>query len=248
MAFHCSVPFLAYLRDCLPDFTASLHRFATSAANVRGNINPQYLSDLRETWFFEVDEISRFKKARTYLSRLAELDFARALEAKRWKITNLEMYGGQFDVEGIDEHGVNMAFEVKFLAQREVLFELNRASFASPTVGWLGVYSPVDYLIFRLYEAARQLQGTQLRRVAVAIVSDYEVSYKIPLSEGWVNWKSPAFLKRDSEILTFLAAQYAKNPNLDADLKSFVGGLDEIWILRYQGAFELRCEHRIQLT
>lgn len=247
-AFHCSVPFLAYRRGCLPDFTASLHRFALEGTKVRANVITQYLSDLRETWVLEDDEISRFRKARNYLSRLAELDFARSLEAERWQITNLEMYGGQFDIEGLSSDRVATAFEVKFLAQREVLFELNRASFSNPTSGSLGVYSPIDYLLFRLYEAARQLQNSHAKRIAVAIVSDYDVSYRIPLSESWVDWTNPKFLKRDSEIQVFLAAQYEKNPDLDAELKSFITGLSEIWILRYQGSFELRREHRIQLS
>jgi len=158
------------------------------------------------------------------------------------------MYGGQFDIEGLSSDRVATAFEVKFLAQREVLFELNRASFSNPTSGSLGVYSPIDYLLFRLYEAARQLQNSHAKRIAVAIVSDYDVSYRIPLSESWVDWTNPKFLKRDSEIQVFLAAQYEKNPDLDAELKSFITGLSEIWILRYQGSFELRREHRIQLS
>lgn len=246
--FHCSVPFLAYRRGCLPDFTASLHRFALDGTKVRADIKAQYLSDLRETWLLETDEVSRFRKARNYLSRLAELDFARALETEQWQIENLEMYGGKFDIEGLSKDRVSTSFEVKFLAQREVLFELNRASFTNPIASWLGVYSPIDYLLFRLYEAARQLQNAQARRIAVAIVSDYDVSYKIPLSENWIDWTNPEFLKRDSEIQTFLAAQYAKNPELDVELKAFIAGLSEIWILRYQDSFELRREHRIQLS
>jgi len=247
-AFHCSVPLLAYRRGCLPDFTASLHRFALDGANARANIRPQYLADLRETWVLEPDEVSRFRKVRNYLSRLAELDFARTLEADKWQVANLEMYGGQFDVEGLSDSGTAAVFEIKFLAEREVLFELNRASFSNPTAGSMGMYSPIDYLLFRLYEAARQLEGAHVKRIAVAIVSDYDVSYKIPLSEKWIDWTSPAFLKRDPEILNFLAAQYVKSPGLDSELKTFITGLSEIWILRYQGSFQLQREHRIQLS
>jgi len=109
------------------------------------------------------------------------------------------------------------------------------------------MYSPLDYLLFRLYEAARQLQNTHTNRIAVAIVSDYDVSYKIPLSEKWIDWESPSFLKRDPEIHAFLSAQYVSNPNLDADLKTLIAGLNEIWILRYKGPFDLERMHRIQL-
>jgi hypothetical protein len=158
------------------------------------------------------------------------------------------MYGGPFDVEGLGKDDIAASFEIKFLAQREVLFELTRASFTNPTAGGLGVYSPVDYLIFRLYEAARKLQETDAKRIAVAIVSDYDISYKIPLSEGWIDWANPGFLKRDSEIQVFLSDQYAKNRNLDADLRSYISALNEIWVLRYKDTFELQLEHRIRVS
>lgn len=247
-AYHCSVPFLAFRRGCLADFTKSLHKFAVNDRKLRTEVTAQYKSDLRETWVLETDEISRFRKARNYLSRLAELDFARWLEGQRWRISNLEMYGGPFDVEGLGKDGIPASFEIKFLAQREVLFELTRASFTNPTAGGLGVYSPVGYLIFRLYEAARKLQETDAKRIAVAIVSDYDISYKIPLSEEWIDWANPGFLKRDSEIQVFLSDQYAKNRNLDADLRSYISALNEIWVLRYKETFELQLEHRIRVS
>lgn len=244
-AHHCSIPFLAYRHGCLADFTKSLHRFALDGNKLRKEVTTQYKSDLRETWGLGSDEISRFKKGRNYLSRLAELDFARWLESQQWHVSNLEMYGGQFDVEGLQKGGVTTTFEVKFLAQREVLFELNLASFTNPTAGSLGVYSPIDYLLFRLHEAACKLQKTDARRIAVAIVSDYDLSYKIPLSEGWIDWLNPRFLKRDSEIQQFLSAEYAKNQNLDADLITSISSLNEIWVLRYKDTFELHLEHRM---
>ena len=247
-AFHCSIPFLAYRRGYLSDFTEALHRYVLDGSELRKQVTAQYKNDLREKWVLEINEISRFEKARNYLSRLAELDFARWLETQHWQILNLELYGGRFDVEGIDNNQDATAFEIKFLGQREVLFELIRASFTNATAGSLGVYSPVDYLVFRLYEAARQLQEANTHRVAVVVVSDYDVSYKIPLSEGWVDWANPSFLKCDSEIQGFLARQYTKNPNLDADLKTFISGLNEIWILRYKSAFVLHLEHRIHVS
>lgn len=243
-AYHCSIPFLAYRRGCLADFTKSLHRFALDGNELQKEITAQYKGDLRETWIFETDEISRFKKARGYLSRLAELDFSRWLEGQQWHVSNLEMYGGKFDVEGLQKGGTT-TFEVKFLAQREVLFELNLASFTNLTAGSLGVYSPIDYLLFRLHEAACKLQETDAKRIAVAIVSDYDISYRIPLSEGWIDWANPGFLNRDSEIQKFLSGEYAKNQNLDADLMASISSLDEIWVLRYKDTFELHLEHRI---
>jgi len=247
-AFHCSIPFLAYRNGYLAEFTQTFHRFVLDGNELRKQVTLQYKNDLREKWVLEINEISRYEKARNYLSRLAELHFALWLETQHWQILNLELYGGQFDVEGLDNNQGATAFEIKFLGQREVVFELIRASFKNATAGSLGVYSPVDYLIFRVYEAARQLQSANTHRIAVVVVSDYDVSYKIPLSEGWVDWANPSFLKRDPEIQNFLGCQYTKNPNLDADLKIFITGLNEIWIMSYKGAFDLKLEHRIQVS
>ena len=240
---HSSVPFLAYRRGLLGDFTKSLHRFL-----VGKEISNQYKSDLRETWVLESDENSRFKKFRNYQSRLAELDFAQWLEAKQWEISNLEAYGGLFDVEANSSNHGTVNFEVKFLAQREIVFELICDSFANSTVARLGVYSPVDYLLFRLYETAQQLKNSTTHRAAVAIVEDYQLSFKIPLSENWIDWNNPQFLKRDSEISAFLEKKYKENPNLDADLITAIKSLDEIWILRYNNNFELEILHQFQIT
>ena len=240
---HSSVPFLAYHRGLLGDFTNSLHRFV-----IGKEISNQYKSDLRETWVLESDENSRFKKFRNYQSRLAELDFAQWLEANQWEISNLEAYGGLFDVEANSSNHEVVNFEVKFLAQREIMFELIRESFTNPTVARLGVYSPVDYLLFRLYEAAQQLKNSTAHTIAVAVVEDYQLSFKIPLSENWIDWNNPQFLKRDSEISVFLEEKYKENSNLDADLITAIKSLDEIWILRYNNSFELELLHQFQTT
>ena len=240
---HSSVPFLAYRRGLLGDFTKSLHRFV-----IGKEITNQYKSDLQETWVLESDEISRFKKFRNYQSRLAELDFAKWLEAEQWEISNLEAYDGRFDVEAKSSTQEVVNFEVKFLAQREIVFESIRDSFANPTVARPDLCSPVDYLLFRLYEAAQQLKDSLAQHIAVAIVKDYQLSFKIPLSENWIDWNNPQFLKRNSEISAFLEEKYKENSNLDADLITAIKSLDEIWILRYNNNFELELLHRFQTT
>ena len=246
-ANHASVPFLAYRRGRLLAFTEALHELAIEAGGFRREVTTQYRRDLQETWLLEKDSISRFKKSRNYLSRLTELEFALWLRKELWRLNQLELYGGNFDIEANSPEQVATAFEVKFLAQREVVFELNRAAFQTTTAGHLGVYSPVDYLVFRLFEAAVKLKESSARRIAVAIVSDYQISYQIPLSENWVDWKRPKFLRRDTEIDEFLAKQYAANPGLDADMESAIPLLGEIWIMHYN-AKGLELAHRIEIS
>lgn len=243
-AYRCSVPLLAYCGGHLSAFTGLLHGYVLDGDQPRADLTPQYRNDLRERWFLEPDTTSRYRSARLYQSRLAELAFVRWLERNKWKISSLEAYGGTFDVSAVSSTGQNVDFEIKFLAQREVVFELNRASFQSPTAGWLGMYSPIDYLLFRVYQAACQLERATATRIVVVIVKDYQVSYQIPLSGNWIDWKNPSFLRRDSEIETFLADQYKANTNLDSDVRHSIAAVDEVWVLRDKGLFELELAHR----
>lgn len=243
-AYHCSVPLLAYCQGHLPAFTELLHRYLLDGDQPRADLTSQYKNDLRERWFLESDPTSRYRSARLYQSRLAELSFVRWLERHAWKINTLEAYGGRYDVSAVAPTGQEVDFEVKFLAQREILFELNRSSSQFPTSGWLGMYSPIDYLLFRIYEAARQLERAKSIRIAVAIVKDYQVSYQIPLTENWIDWANPSFLRRDSEIEAFLARQYEKNADLDTDIRRAIAEINEVWILKDGGPFDLELAHR----
>ena len=46
----------------------------------------------------------------------------------------------------------------------------------APTASYLGVRSPMDYLVFRVYKTAKHIISSADRRIAVAIVCDYERS------------------------------------------------------------------------
>ena len=63
-AFHCSIPFLAYRQGYLSDFTKALHRYVLDGSELRKEVTAQYKNDLREKWVLEIDEISRYEKAR----------------------------------------------------------------------------------------------------------------------------------------------------------------------------------------
>ena len=243
-ANHCSIPIVAYCLGHLQELTELIHRYLLAGNQPHPDLTSQYRNDFREKWLFESDPLARYRAARLYQSRIAELSFARRLERSGWRISNLEAYGGAYDVSAVSPTGEAVDFEIKFLAQREIVFELNRASFQAPIAGRPGVYSPIDYLIFRIYEAARQLERSQSTRIAVAIVKDYQVSYKIPLSENWIDWTNPTFLRRDSEIDAFLDRQYKDNPNLDLDIKRAVAEVNEIWILKDHEPFDFQLAHQ----
>lgn len=247
-ANHSSVPFLAFCNGYLAQFTAPLHRFVLDESVHKGRVTQQYSTDLCEKWMFEQDELSRFIKSRSFVARWMELRFALWLESMRWTIRNLELYGANVDIDALSPQQLTVAFEVKYLAPREEVFEFALESFANPLVARLSLYSPVDYLLYRVYEAARQLRNSAQCKIVVAIVSDYSLSFKIPLSEGWIDWRQPTFLRRDSEVAAFLEKKLAGNPHLENDVRNCIRTLGEIWIFRRTDELSLRRAHRIRIT
>ena len=245
-ANHCSVPYLAYRCRQLPRFTGPLHELTFENGRLRKCVTAQYVSDLKEKWIFQSDENSRFLSSRHYLSRLVELEVAQKLKIEQWTIEDLELKGGKFDIEAKANTENRAVFEVKYLAQREVVFELNMKSCGTSAFAWLGVYSPIDYLIFRIYEAAKKLESVKSRRIAAIVLADYQLSFSIPLNEAWVDWKNPAFLRKDSEIEQFLAVQYDQILNLDVDLQDKISRLNEIRIFSING-YDLQLRHCFSL-
>ena len=79
-----------------------------------------------------------------------------------------------------------------------------------PAGTWLSPVPAVNYLLFRAYEAAVQLQRSGLRRAAVVVVSDWD-RFEMQLEGGWVDWTAPQFKEQDRELLPALRARY---PNL----------------------------------
>jgi hypothetical protein len=184
----------------------------------------------------------RFEHARIYQGRLAELGFAAWLHNEGWQIKELEAHGGANDVVASDSEACSFAFEVKYFAGEETLFNLgvNALSGGGTSFGHVPVYSPVDYLVFRIFEAAKQLIDANHPRIVVAIIQDYNTYYAIPLNEHWIDWMAPRFLRRDSDIDKFLTKKYSRMPDLDAKLSQYIPQLDEIWFYDFSHGLMLR--------
>lgn len=141
------------------------------------------------------------------------------------------------------------SFEVKHIGQDETSFDLGVQALGANgvSVGSLPVYSPVDYMLYRVFEAARQLADARNRRVVVMILSNFDLYYERPIDEGWIDWKAPKFLRMDGDITQFLEAQYSRNPSLDSDLKMYISQLDEIWFFDNHEPFTIRRRKVLEL-
>ena len=71
------------------------------------------------------------------------------------------------------------------------------------------VHAPGNYLLFRVYEAAKKLSTLPAPRIAVIVVDDQAWhNFELALSQGWICWDAPAFLGDETTWQTFLKAHW----------------------------------------
>ena len=230
-AHHAPVAYLAFKRRHLARLTKPIHLFCLKENAPHASLTKQYRNDLAERWMFEEDVKQRFRHTSMFQGRLAELLFAAWLRQEGWRIGTLEALGGVADVVATCPLGRSFTFEVKFIGQDQVLFDLgiNALGSGGAASAWIPVYSPIDYLLFRAFEAARQLRRSPNPKIVVMVLSDYETYFGMALSDGWINWRNTRFFRREADIENFLADKYHAIPNLDCEIRKYISQIDQIW-------------------
>jgi hypothetical protein len=178
------------------------------------------------------DPMERHQKFRMFFGRIVELQCAEWLEGQGWKISALEAYREGPDIEATDGSRKSMAFEVKYIGQDDEGFDTGLKSLRGENAcGLRSPYGAVNYLLYRVYEAAKQLRlSVAATRIALVVVDEVTwFTFATQLANGWIDWTNPAFkLVADP----FIDKQRSENPNLDDDLKSILGSIDAVWILK----------------
>lgn len=106
-------------------------------------------------------------------------------------------------------------------------------------------YDAADYILFRVYEAAKQLQGIGCDRTAVVVVEGQTwFRFQLQLSDGWIDWANPRFFSADVGE-GFLAKQRKRYPNLLDDLTPALRSLNAIWIFRKSEGFQYHREFEV---
>ena len=250
VAHHRSVLILAMERGHLRRVTSAVHRYLVTRGLPRPDVREQYRQDLRERWMLYADPAERHQKFRIFSGRLVELQFAEWLELQGWTVSGLEALREGPDVEAYAKDGRAAAFEVKFIGTENDDFGKILESLAGrPAAGTVSPYDAVNYLLFRVYEAAKQLRQVVCDRIAVVVVEELTwFRFELQLSDGWVDWSNPRFFSGHAWE-GFLAGQRARYPNLLDDLQPALRSLNAIWILRqsegyqYHREFEYRLSH-----
>lgn len=186
------------------------------------------------------DPIERHQKFRIFFGRLVELQCAEWLESKGWTVSGLEAIQEGPDIEAYASDGPVTAFEVKFIGMEDVDFAITMKSLTGqPAATSVSPYVAANYLLFRAYEAAKQLQRITCDRIAVLVIDDLTwFRFELQIRDNWINWANPTFYSGDSAWEAFLARQQTRYPQLTADLQPVLGSLNAVWILRLSNGYQ----------
>ncbi|MGA2577455.1 MAG: hypothetical protein ABSH24_15660 [Bryobacteraceae bacterium] len=188
VAEHRSVVWEAYVGGCLDRVTSPIHQYLLEGWSPL--CTKQYRQDLQEAWMRKKQPLERHKKWRIFYGHLVELQFAAWLEEQGYAISGLEATNEKSpDVEAVSPAGVSSAFEVKFVGSQDADFEMQLKSLAGqPSCDTVSPYQAINFLAFRAYEAAKQLQRFHANRTAVLVIDRLTSGrFEPQLKEGWIN-------------------------------------------------------------
>jgi hypothetical protein len=249
IATHRSILLLALERGHLARLTSPVHRFLLDDREMRPQVQQQYVKDLSERWMHYADPTERHRKSRIFRGRVAELVCAEWLETLGWTILGLEALGSGCDVEARSREGATTAFEIKSIGTEDCDFQMILAAIAGePAGGSVSPYTAINYLLFRIFEAARQLQAAHGRRIAVILVEDLTWwRFDVQLKNNWIDWHNPIFVRGDAEWSAFLESQKERYPGLPA-VASAIRALDGVWIVRQSSGYDHDLEYDISMS
>lgn len=249
VARHDSYLLLAVERGYLDRITSPVHRFLLSDGKVDPRLMPQYKQDLPERWLTDADPKAQHKSFRRYFGKICELLVAEWIDQQRWHVTGLAALAASVDIEAVGPCGSTYEFEVKFIGRETDDFLSDVEALEGGAAG--GAISGADaanFLILKVFDAARQLRSASGRTVAVVVIDDLAwYRFQVVLRDGMIEWNAPAFLPASSTWGEFLGQKRQGDPNLLSELAPTIRSLSEVWILRITKDLELTLECKIPL-
>ena len=249
-ARHQSILLLALERGYLERITSPIHQYLLINDKPKNQLTNQYRQDLQERWLWQDSEIERHRKSRIFQGKLCELQCAEWIEEQGWKITDFEALGGKADIEAVSPDDIECVIEVKYIGQEDNDFLVVVNSLAGGTgAGNASLYAASDFMLFKVYSAAKQLQKFTKTRIAFLVISDMAWDLlELPLQEDWMQWQSPRFYNNDQAWQNFLQKQRKKYPEIENDLQMAFNSVTELWIVRCRNGFEYSKEYVVPLS
>lgn len=251
-ARHASSVLLAFEQGHLARVTEPVHRFLLKGTQLHPNLTAQYRQDLQERWLSARDQVGRHERARLFFGKVVELQVANWLADKGWTVSALEALGGEADIVAESPARDTCSFEVKYIGwQTDEFLRVVEALAGGDDGGaipvWGGVPSDfltaANYLLFKVYEAARRLRHSSGTRIAVVVIDAMSWrSFARPLEDRWIHWNGPAFLDAPADWAEFLQTKRQDYPELDTDLTPAISSLNHLWVFRLS-EYECVLEH-----
>ena len=210
----------------------------------RSDLTAQYKKDLQERWFIRPDPLNRHKKSKGYLGRSSELLIAQWAEnTTGLTIIGLEATGSKHDILTVSIDGIEGAIEVKFIGTMDADFEkmLTMKIFG----GARDLKTTSDFLLSRIYEAAKQLSDYQYRKTAIIVVDEmaWNLGFDAARDFGYVDLRNPRFQSTNKGWLKYLQSLKDSYPQIESDLALTILSLGgRIHVFRLSAADETIAE------
>jgi len=250
-ALHQSMLVLAFQRGHLEHVTGPVHRYLLADGRVKPELRKQYAQDLRERWLLETGRLERHRESRRFTGRLVELLCTQWLETGSWRVTGLEAFREGPDIAAEHDGEGPASFEVKSLGQEDSDFEAIVASLHGPAAVQIrDLYAAANYMLFRVYEAAKQLQQFEGRRIVLIVVNEIAWhAVEFQLRGNWIDWRDAKLLEaKSTSWQAFIEEQRKRYPRMDGELSAVIRSVDDIRIFKLRYGFELSEEFRFTVA
>lgn len=237
---HNAVAYYALDRGTLGAMCSPIHRYLLDGDIPRPRVD---LGALQEEWLRKKTEIKKHQRSKSFMGKLVELLYIEHLESKGYRIVALDAVERGLSDAVVERERKRQSLEVKYLGQDDDTFEAIVESLKTgPTPQTGDLKGSINYVVFRIYEAAKQLQATAKEGRHVAFVIDDLTLHTVglQLKNNWINW-SDAKLYNDAgeKAKAFVDEKRKEYPDLDKELAAVIRELEWITFIKIVDGFKL---------
>jgi len=244
-AFHRSVSFIARKNDSLDGLCGPVQRIVFDLKGGSSQLTKQYRKDLVETWYTADDYGKRQSRCNKFMGKVLEFHAAEFIrDYYGWTLEDMEAFKKNTELPDIllsSGSEQKIAASCKTLCQSPEVFDLNIQAGANNgvSVGWLSIYSPIDYLLYRICEGAWSLESFDDYRKIVVVPLLHAANFKLQLDDNWIDFSHLQFLNRDAQLNRFWANKQKERERAYETLNHMENHVDGIVICSIGNQFEL---------
>lgn len=210
------------------------------------------------------------RKSGIYMGKLMEFILAKFLEDETFSLLGLAALGAPSDIQVCDRSGAELAIEVKYMdmnvrefryINRELLIDFMKSGVVGPhEAGRRGrgleprmqekdsnfverpdLYGAANYALFRICEAAEQLQSSEPTGdcVAALVIDRTQADYVLFFMDQPWYWQKPHFMEARPEWHEFVESLDPRPSWLD-DPSGHLEHVSAVWLMETAGLFDLR--------